>query len=58
VVLPYADFDPATVEPTDPSNQPTGRYRSVDRTGNKTTSFDLGAADTPLIRFAFADYGD
>lgn len=55
---PYADVDPATVEPPDPSEEATDRYRSINGTGNNVTYFELGAADTPLIRFAFADYGD
>ena len=58
VVSPYADVDPATVEPPDPSDVPTDRYRSIDGTGNHVTHFELGAADTPLTRLAFADYGD
>lgn len=55
---PFADVDPAALEPTGPSELPTGRYRSIDGTGNHSFYFQLGAADTPLTRLALADYGD
>ena len=55
---PFADVDPATVEPPDPPEKPTGRYRSIDGAGNHSFYFELGAADTPLTRLAFVDYGD
>lgn len=54
---PYADVDPATVEPFT-SHQGTDRYRSIDGTGNHFTHFELGAAGTPLARLAFTDYED
>ena len=57
-VDPFADVDPATVEPPDPSEGPTDRYRSIDGTGNHPFYFELGAAGTPLTRVAFADYDD
>lgn len=55
---PNASVDPASVPPPDPSEQPTGRYRSIDGTGNHETHFTLGAASTPLYRSAPVDYGD
>lgn len=55
---PYADVDPATVVPPDPSEEPTGRYRSIDGTGNHETHFELGAANTPLLRLAPSEYAD
>jgi len=55
---PYADVDPATVDPPDPSEEPTGLYRSIDGTGNHWVHFELGAAGTPLTRLTFADYAD
>ncbi len=57
-ISPNASVDPASVPPPDPSEEPTGRYRSIDGTGNHTTHFALGAADTTLRRMAPADYGD
>ncbi len=57
-ISPDADVDPASVDPPDPSEQPTGQYRSIDGTGNHTTHFKLGAANTPLIRSMPIDYGD
>ena len=57
-IAPYVDVDPATVPPPDPAAEPTGRYRSIDGTGNHLTHFELGASNTPLTRLAFADYGD
>ena len=58
LIGPYTDVDPTTVEPPDPSEEPTDEYRSIDGTGNHSFYFELGAADTPLTRLAFADYGD
>jgi len=55
---PFDDVDPVTVPPDDPGDEPTGRYRSIDGTGNNPSYFDLGAADTPLTRFVPADYDD
>ena len=55
---PFADVDPCTVGPSDPTEQPSGRHRSINGTGNHTSYFWLGAADTPLRRLAFADYED
>ena len=55
---PDADLDPASVPPPDPGDQPTGRYRSIDGTGNHNTHFELGAADTTLRSLAPIDYGD
>lgn len=55
---PFGDIDPSTVEPTDPADQPTDLYRSIDGTGNHETHFWLGAAHTPLMRLAPSDYGD
>jgi hypothetical protein len=55
---PDADVDPASVPPPDPSEQPTGRYRSIDGTGNHETHFWLGAANTTLRRLLDVDYGD
>jgi len=57
-VGPYAEVDPATVDPPDPSEEPTGPYRSIDGTGNHRFHFELGAAGTPLTRLTFADYED
>lgn len=55
---PNANVDPASVPPPDPSEEPTGRYRSIDGTGNHLTHFELGAADTTLRRMAPVAYGD
>ena len=55
---PFLDVDPATVPPPDPSEEPTGEFRSIDGTGNHETYFYLGAADTPLRRMAPSEYGD
>ncbi len=55
---PTRTVDPASVPPPDPSEQPTGRYRSIDGTGNHETHFHLGAADTVLRRMTPIDYGD
>ncbi len=55
---PYADVDPATVDRPDPSEKPTGPYRSIDGTGNHRILLELGAAGTPLTRLTFADYED
>jgi peroxidase len=57
-ISPDANVDPASVPAPDPSEQPTGRYRSIDGTGNHQTHFELGAANTPLLRSMPADYGD
>jgi hypothetical protein len=57
-ISPDADVDPASVVPPDPSEQPTGQYRSIDGTGNHETHFKLGAANTPLFRSMPVDYGD
>ena len=57
-IAPYASVDPASVPPPDPSDQPTGRYRSIDGTGNHETHFELGAANTPLRRLMSVHYGD
>jgi hypothetical protein len=58
LIAPYADVDPSTVDPPDPTEQLTGRYRSIDGTGNHTVHLELGAANTPLTRLAFEDYDD
>ena len=55
---PDATVDPASVEPPDPGDQPTGQYRSIDGTGNHETHFELGAANTTLRRLMSVDYGD
>jgi hypothetical protein len=55
---PFVDVDPSTVDPPDPTEQPTGSYRSINGSGNHLTYFWLGAADTPLTRLAYADYED
>ena len=55
---PFQDVDPVTVEPPDPGDEVTGRYRSIDGTGNHPSFFDLGSAGTPLTRFAPEDYDD
>ena len=55
---PFEDVDPVSVDPPDPGDEPTDRYRSIDGTGNHLSSFELGAADTPLTRFAPSDYDD
>ncbi len=55
---PDATVDPASVDPPDPGDQPTGRYRSIDGTGNHETHFELGAADTTLRRLMSTHYGD
>jgi peroxidase len=57
-IAPYVDVDPATVDPPDPAEEPTARYRSIDGTGNHPVHFKLGAAGTPLTRLAPSDYGD
>lgn len=57
-ISPHRDVDPASVDPPDPLAEPTGRYRSIDGTGNHEVHFDLGAANTPLHRVMPADYGD
>ena len=57
-VDPFLDVDPATVPPPDPSEEPTGEFRSIDGTGNHETYFYLGAADTPLRRMAPSEDGD
>ncbi|MDH3485692.1 MAG: peroxidase family protein, partial [Myxococcales bacterium] len=58
IISPDANVDPASVDPPDPSEQPTGRYRSIDGTGNHGIHFRLGAANTTLRRLTFVDYGD
>ncbi|MGB5348034.1 MAG: peroxidase family protein [Polyangiales bacterium] len=55
---PNAAVDPASVDPPDPGEQPTGQYRSIDGTGNHETHFDLGAANTALRRLMPVHYGD
>jgi hypothetical protein len=55
---PFADVDPASVDPPDPTVEPTDRYRSIDGTGNNVAEFELGAAGTPLTRFAPENYDD
>ena len=55
---PDANVDPDSVTPPDPSDQPTGRYRSIDGTGNHMDLFTLGAADTTLRRMMAMDYAD
>ncbi len=57
-ISPYYDVDPDSVDPPDPSAQPTGRYRSIDGTGNHETHFELGAAGTTLRRITPEYYGD
>jgi len=57
-IAPFAEVDPASLPPDDPTAQPTGRYRSIDGTGNHETHFQLGAANTPLRRLMLMDYGD
>jgi hypothetical protein len=57
-ISPFEDVDPATVDPGDPGDEPTERYRSIDGTGNHRSYFELGAANTPLTRFMAADYDD
>ena len=58
LVAPYVDVDPSAVDPPDPSEEPTGQYRSIDGTGNHLVYFEAGAANTPLIRLASEDYDD
>jgi peroxidase len=58
LIDPFANVDPATVPPPDPSEQPSNLYRNIDGTGNNVTYFWLGAADTPLNRLASTDYDD
>ncbi|MBT8481485.1 MAG: peroxiredoxin [Myxococcales bacterium] len=55
---PDAAVDPASVDPPDPGEQATGRYRSIDGTGNHETHFELGAAHTTLRRLMSIHYGD
>ena len=55
---PDANVDPDSVVAPDPSEQPTGRYRSIDGTGNHIDLFRLGAADTTLRRMMGMDYAD
>ena len=55
---PFADVDPTTLPPPDPTTEPTDRYRSIDGTGNNVVEFELGAAGTPLTRFAPENYDD
>jgi hypothetical protein len=57
-ISPNAGVDPASIPPPDPSEQSTGRYRSIDGTGNHESHFTMGAANTPLRRWMPADYGD
>ena len=57
-INPFKDVDPVSADPPDPGDVPTGRYRSIDGTGNHPSFFDLGAAGTPLTRFAPTDYDD
>ena len=57
-ISPYVDVDPSSVDPHDPSEQPTDRYRSIDGTGNHRIHYELGAANTPLRRMMPTDYGD
>lgn len=57
-ISPTADVDPASVPPPEPGEEPTGRYRSVDGTGNHETLYYLGAANTVLRRSMPIDYGD
>jgi len=57
-ISPYVDVDPGSVDPHDPSEQPTDRYRSIDGTGNHRIHYELGAANTPLRRMMPTDYGD
>jgi hypothetical protein len=59
LVAPYVDVDSSTVDPPDPSEEPTGQYRSIDGTGNHLIYFEAGAANTPLTRLvASEDYDD
>jgi hypothetical protein len=58
LVAPFVDVDPSTVDPPDPSEEPTDRYRSIDGTGNHMVYFEAGAANTPLTRLAVEDYDD
>jgi hypothetical protein len=58
LVAPFVDVDPSTVDPPDPSEEPTDRYRSIDGTGNHMVYFEAGAANTPLTRLAPEDYDD
>lgn len=57
-ISPTANVDPASVPPPDPLAQPTGRYRSIDGTGNHMDHFELGAAGTTLRRMMPSEYGD
>ncbi len=57
-ISPDSNVDPSSVDPPDPSEQPTGRYRSIDGTGNHTVHFRLGAANTTLRRMMTVEYGD
>lgn len=55
---PYASVDPATVDPHDPADFPSDRYRYIDGSGNHMIYFDLGAANTPLMRLGAEGYDD
>jgi peroxidase len=55
---PFRNVDPSTVDPSDPAEEPTGLYRSIDGTGNHEVHFELGAANTPLTRFGSVNYAD
>ncbi len=57
-ISPDGAVDPASVDPPDPADQPTGRYRSIDGTGNHESHFHLGAADTTLRRMMPVHYDD
>lgn len=57
-ISPDADLDPTSVDPPDPSEGPTARYRSIDGTGNHQTHFELGAANTTLHRAMPVAYDD
>jgi peroxidase len=57
-ISPDYTVDPAFVVPADPSDVPTGRYRSIDGTGNHQTYFHLGAAKTIQPRLMSVAYGD
>jgi len=58
-ISPDYTVDPTNyVDPSDPSDQPTGRYRSIDGTGNHENFFRLGAANTIQPRLMPVAYGD
>lgn len=53
---PYRAIHPDYADSED--GDPSGQHRNIDGTGNHTTYYTLGAADTPLRRVLSDEYGD